>query len=97
MSTDSVHATGLEAFSNLQQELDRCMKCGFCMSVCPVYNAEKNEGGVARGKITIAEAVIAGQLELEDQEVIGHAVRLPGLQIVHDGLPVGCAVRSHHA
>ena len=62
--------TGLEAFPELQQELDRCMKCGFCMSVCPVYNAEKTEGGVARGKITIAEAVIAGDLALDDQEVI---------------------------
>jgi len=61
---------GLEGFPELQQELDRCMKCGFCMSVCPVYNAEKLEGGVARGKITIAEAVIAGDLALEDQEVI---------------------------
>ena len=62
--------TGLEAFPELQQELDRCMKCGFCMSVCPVYNAEKTEAAVARGKITIAEAVIAGDLALDDQEVI---------------------------
>ena len=67
---DAVRETGLEAFPELQQELDRCMKCGFCMSVCPVYNAGKTEGGVARGKITIAEAVMAGDLALEDQEVI---------------------------
>ncbi|HEX3744160.1 MAG TPA: (Fe-S)-binding protein [Bryobacteraceae bacterium] len=67
---DAAQANGLEAFPELQKELDRCMKCGFCMSVCPVYNAEKTEGGVARGKITIAEAVIAGDLALDDQEVI---------------------------
>jgi glycolate oxidase iron-sulfur subunit len=67
---EAAKETGLEAFPELQRELDRCMKCGFCMSVCPVYNAEKTEGGVARGKITIAEAVIAGDLALEDQEVI---------------------------
>jgi glycolate oxidase iron-sulfur subunit len=67
---EAAKETGLEGFPELQQELDRCMKCGFCMSVCPVYNAEKLEGGVARGKITIAEAVIAGDLALEDQEVI---------------------------
>jgi glycolate oxidase iron-sulfur subunit len=70
MSADSARSTGLEAFPQLQGELDRCMKCGFCMSVCPVYNAEKSEGGVARGKITIAEAVISGDLALDDQEVI---------------------------
>jgi glycolate oxidase iron-sulfur subunit len=68
--SEADQGTGLEAFPELQQELDRCMKCGFCMSVCPVYNAEKTEGGVARGKITIAEAVIAGDLALDDQEVI---------------------------
>jgi glycolate oxidase iron-sulfur subunit len=70
MPTDPEHQSGLEAFPEIQQELDRCMKCGMCMSVCPVYGAEKEEGAVARGKIGIAEAVLSGDLELEDQEVI---------------------------
>ena len=59
-----------EAGSRLQAELDKCMRCGMCMSVCPVYGAEKNEAAVARGKIGIAEAVIAGDLALDDQEVV---------------------------
>jgi glycolate oxidase iron-sulfur subunit len=67
---DPARNTGLESFSAVQQELDRCMKCGMCMSVCPVYGAEKSEGAVARGKISIAEAVLAGDLALDDQEVI---------------------------
>ncbi len=70
MPADAERFTGLEAFPEIQQELDRCMKCGMCMSVCPVYGAEKEEGAVARGKIGIAEAVLSGDLELEDQEVI---------------------------
>jgi glycolate oxidase iron-sulfur subunit len=70
MPVDPEHATGLETFPEIQRELDRCMKCGFCMSVCPVYGAEKEEGAVARGKIGIAEAVLAGELALDDQEVI---------------------------
>lgn len=28
----------------------RCMKCGFCMSVCPVYKEDLLEGHVARGR-----------------------------------------------
>lgn len=67
---DPNHRTGLEDFPAIREELDRCMKCGFCMSVCPVYNAEKSEGAVARGKIGIAEAVLSGDLALDDQEVI---------------------------
>ena len=70
MPADGTHPTGLENFPAVRQELDRCMKCGFCMSVCPVYAAEKSEGAVARGKIGIAEAVISGDLALDDQEVI---------------------------
>ena len=65
---DSEQLTGLEGFSGIQKELDHCMKCGMCMSVCPVYGAEKQEAGVARGKIGIAEAVLAGDLELDDQD-----------------------------
>jgi glycolate oxidase iron-sulfur subunit len=59
-----------DAGAGLQSELDKCMKCGMCMSVCPVYAAEKNEASVARGKIAIAEAVISGDLALDDPEVI---------------------------
>jgi glycolate oxidase iron-sulfur subunit len=29
---------------------DRCMKCGFCMSVCPVYKHDRVETHVARGR-----------------------------------------------
>lgn len=56
--------------ARLQAELDKCMRCGMCMSVCPVYATEKNEAAVARGKIGIGEAVISGDLALDDPEVI---------------------------
>jgi glycolate oxidase iron-sulfur subunit len=59
-----------EASAKLQAELDKCMHCGMCMAVCPVYATEKSEAAVARGKIGIAEAVVSGDLALDDQEVI---------------------------
>jgi glycolate oxidase iron-sulfur subunit len=54
----------------IQKELDKCMHCGACMAVCPVYNTNKVESGVARGKIGVAEAVMEGKLELDDPEVV---------------------------
>lgn len=54
----------------VQQELDKCMHCGSCMAVCPVYATDKIEAGVARGKIGVAEAVMEGKLALDDQEVV---------------------------
>ena len=41
-----------------------CIRCGVCLSVCPVYAAEKHEGTVARGKIRLVKELIEGKLEL---------------------------------
>lgn len=54
----------------VRKELDKCMKCGNCMAVCPVYGADKVETGVARGKIAVAEAVLSGVLSLDDPKVV---------------------------
>jgi glycolate oxidase iron-sulfur subunit len=54
----------------IRQELDKCMHCGGCMAVCPIYKTEKNEAGVARGKIGVAEAVMEGKLAIDDPEVM---------------------------
>lgn len=48
----------------LERETEQCMKCGFCTYVCPVYQAEKVEAGVARGKNELIKALMAGKLEL---------------------------------
>lgn len=53
----------------VQEELDKCMKCGNCMAVCPVYGADKIESAVTRSKITVAQAVLEGELELDDPQV----------------------------
>ena len=72
MSTEAVIKEKTSYFEELEAiraELDKCMKCGNCMAVCPVYGAEKLETSVTRSKITIAEAVLDGQLELDDPQV----------------------------
>jgi len=53
----------------IQSEIDKCMRCGFCMAVCPVYGVEKDEKAVARGKIAVAQAVLDGELEIDDPQV----------------------------
>ncbi|MDR0339518.1 MAG: (Fe-S)-binding protein [Desulfovibrio sp.] len=39
----------------LDDMLISCMRCGFCMSVCPVYGVTMREADVTRGKITLLE------------------------------------------
>lgn len=45
---------------------DRCMKCGFCMSVCPVYHVDHIENHVARGRNVLVRMVRDDELPLED-------------------------------
>ena len=38
---------------SIQEEVYKCSKCGQCQSVCPVYNAVKNEMYLARGRYIV--------------------------------------------
>ncbi|MEW6424472.1 MAG: (Fe-S)-binding protein [Bacillota bacterium] len=48
--------------ADLEEELLRCMKCGNCQAVCPLYRATRQEPLVARGKIRLAQAVLSGEI-----------------------------------
>ncbi|NDY70574.1 (Fe-S)-binding protein [Desulfobacter hydrogenophilus] len=52
-----------------RQWCQACVKCGACRATCPVFKAENLEGGVARGKITLVQAMMDGQLFAEDRLV----------------------------
>ncbi|WP_297211395.1 MULTISPECIES: (Fe-S)-binding protein [Thermodesulfovibrio] len=54
----------------LKKELVRCMKCGNCMSVCPIYSVEKKESSVARGKIALGEAVLSDDIKIDDETLV---------------------------
>lgn len=54
----------------LKKELIRCMKCGNCMSVCPIYSVEKKESSVARGKIALGEAVLSDDIKIDDETLV---------------------------
>jgi glycolate oxidase iron-sulfur subunit len=43
-------------------ETAKCVRCGSCRSVCPVFATIQRETAAARGKITLAEASFEGEL-----------------------------------
>lgn len=51
----------------VEEEMRKCMKCGNCQAVCPVYKETKTESNVARGKIQLAESVLKGELEVTSE------------------------------
>lgn len=47
-----------------KQQLVKCIRCGTCRSVCPVFKEENNENTTARGKVQLLEGVMEGTIKL---------------------------------
>ena len=47
-------------------EAGRCMKCGFCMSACPVYNTDHIESHVARGRNMLVQFADSGEIAVDE-------------------------------
>lgn len=57
----------------IKEELSKCVKCGSCMSVCPIYRQTGREEMVARGKLAIIEHL--RQKDGSDQEKLSDFYR----------------------
>ncbi len=50
-----------------KDNLNICVKCGTCRTVCPVFQVTGDEGGVARGKISILQALYQGNTRFSEE------------------------------
>ncbi len=55
-----------QSLQEVQHEVNKCMKCGNCQAVCPVYQETRQEVGEARGKIKLVEALLEGQIAVTE-------------------------------
>jgi glycolate oxidase iron-sulfur subunit len=46
----------------VQETIDRCVRCGFCLTVCPTYAIRHDELSSPRGRIVLADAVVNGRI-----------------------------------
>ncbi len=60
-------ATNLKNIEKFKSYTNLCIKCGFCANFCPIYNEEKKEGSVARGKNQTIRAVAEGKQEFSKE------------------------------
>ena len=49
----------------------QCVKCGLCLPYCPTYRLAANEAESPRGRIALAQALVAGRLEVS-ASVLSH-------------------------
>ena len=53
------HPEDAPAYESILQ----CMRCGFCLAVCPTYALTNRERSSPRGRAALARAVVEGKLE----------------------------------
>ena len=53
-----------DSLDSITEELRKCMKCGNCQAVCPIYKESRQEVGAARGKISLLEFFLSGEIEM---------------------------------
>jgi glycolate oxidase iron-sulfur subunit len=58
-----------QELEDYRQQIRECVKCGTCRAHCPVFNQVQSETVVARGKVSLAEALLDDKIEL-DQRLI---------------------------
>ncbi len=51
----------------IADELDKCNRCGFCQTRCPVYRMTGRESSVARGHLARLRATVSGELPLDGE------------------------------
>ncbi len=66
----------LKELKKIEQYADSCIKCGFCTFFCPVYQEDKIEMNVARGKNYLIRQIIKGEQEFtkEMQDILGRCL-----------------------
>lgn len=57
----------METLDQLRDETEKCIRCGLCQRVCPVYAVIGSEPFVARGKVRLIKEMINGNLELSSR------------------------------
>ncbi|MGD8465386.1 MAG: (Fe-S)-binding protein [Anaerolineae bacterium] len=71
-----------------QQDVNFCIRCGLCLSVCPTYKDSLRETESPRGRVALVAKAIEGQLELT-QTFKDHMYRCLDCLACNDICPVG--------
>ncbi len=65
MITDMSELKKQPELRDYADDIKQCVKCGTCHAYCPVFDQEKKEPMVARGKITLAQTLLDGEVEID--------------------------------
>ena len=71
-----------------QEDVNYCIRCGLCLSVCPTYKDSLRETESPRGRVVLVAKAIEGELDLT-QNFKDHMYRCLDCLACNDICPVG--------
>lgn len=54
----------MKTLKEMREESEKCLRCGLCQVVCPIYNVLGSEPAVARAKVRLARELAGGNLKV---------------------------------
>ena len=67
LTAEAMNSHDTTLLRDIDDALANCMKCGNCQAGCPIYRETKKEFSVARGKISLMQAVLSGKLPISEE------------------------------
>ena len=65
----SLKKTNFKRSSKWEQELNKCIRCGYCYELCPLFKSYNWESDSPRGKLLLIYGMITGEIE-PTQEIV---------------------------
>jgi glycolate oxidase iron-sulfur subunit len=72
----------------LKQIADKCVRCGICQSVCPVFAEVQKEAGVARGKVSLVRRLLFEETDISPK-LSTYLLQCLGCGACSEGCPNG--------
>ena len=61
---ESAKKIGFKRLKKWEKELNKCIRCGYCYELCPLYKTFDWESNTPRGKLILLHGLITGKIEL---------------------------------
>ncbi len=85
--------TKFKILKEYSEDIYKCTKCGLCQSVCPVYKATGLETAVSRGKFTLLNGIIKGELKF-NKKISKNLEMCLGCKACYDFCPSGISAEE---